>query len=157
MDVLRTNLRKGRRLARSGYGGALIEMALVTPLLLLLVLGVGDFGRIMFYGITLTNAARAGAAFGSQGLGNLADTNGIRVAAEQEAQNIGPITVTSQRVCECTSGTAVACTVANCAGYGAPMAFVEVTATTTFTPLSASYPGIPGASLMTRVAKVRAQ
>ncbi len=110
-----------------------------------------------FYGITLTNAARAGAAFGSQGLGNLADTNGIRLAAEQEAQNIGPITVTSQRVCECTSGTAVSCTVANCAGYGAPMAFVEVTTTTTFTPLSAPYPGIPNASLMTRVAKVRAQ
>ena len=127
MDYLGRKLRKRRRQARSDHGGALIEMALMTPLLLLLVLGVGDFGRIMFHGITLTNAARAGAAFGSQGLGNLADTAGIRLAAEQEAQNIGPITVTSQRICECTSGTAVSCTVANCSGYGAPMAFVEVT------------------------------
>ena len=54
-------------------------------------------------------------------------------------------------------GTVVACTTASCAGYGAPLAFVEVTASETFTPISVSFPGIPGATVLTRVAKVRVQ
>lgn len=144
-------------LGRSECGSALIEMALVSPLLLLLVLGVGDFGRILYHGITLSNAARAGAAYGAQSTLHLGDAAGIQLAAEEEAQNIGPITVTSERVCECASGTAVACTTASCSGYGAPMAFVRVTTSTTFTPISASFPGIPDGATLTRVAKVRAQ
>lgn len=133
-------------------------MALISPLLLLLVLGVGDFGRIMYHGITLGNAARAGAAYGAQSSTQyLGESAGIRLAAEEEAQNIGPITVTSQRVCECTGGAVVACTTISCPGYGAPMAFVQVTTNTTFTPISSSFPGIPGATTLTRVAKVRAQ
>ena len=45
----------------SNSGTALVEAAIVSPLLLLLVFGAGDFGRVMYYGITLENAARAGA------------------------------------------------------------------------------------------------
>ncbi len=144
--------------ARSERGSALIEMALVSPLLLLLVFGAGDFGRIMYHAMTLTNAARAGAAFAVQTTGYLTNTADIQLAAEQEAQNIGPITVTSQRVCECPGGTVVSCTGgSSCAGYGAVQGFVEVTATTTFTPLTAAFPGIPGSTALTRVAKMRAQ
>ena len=150
-------LSKTTRLRRSDRGGSLIETALVTPLLLLLVLGVGDFGRIMYHAITLGHAARAGAAFGSQSVGHLTNTAGIRTAAEEEAQNIGTIGVSSQRVCECTGGTAVSCQTSNCSGYGAPKAFVEVTTTINFTPLSAVVPGIPNGTLLTRTAKVRTQ
>ena len=146
-----------RRRVRSERGGALIEMAVISPLLLLLVLGAGDFGRIMYYAITLTDAARSGAAFGARTTSRSADTTGIQVAADEAAQNLPPITVTSQRICECTGGAVVACSTTSCAGYGPPMVFVEVTATTTFTPLSASFPGIPGSTLITRVAKVRSQ
>ena len=39
-------------------GAALVEMAMVTPLLLLMALGVGDFGRVMYSAITLSHAAR---------------------------------------------------------------------------------------------------
>ena len=130
---------------------------MVSPLLLLLVFGAGDFGRVMYYGITLENAARAGAAFGAQSTGHLTDSTNIRTAAQQEAQNIGSITVTSSRVCECPAGTAVSCGTNSCAGYGAPLAFVEVTATTTFTPLTGAFPGIPASTLLSRTAKVRAQ
>lgn len=47
-------------------GAALVEMALVMPLLLLMALGAGDFGRVMYTAITLAHAARAGAAYGAQ-------------------------------------------------------------------------------------------
>ncbi len=91
----------------STSGAALIEAALVGPLLMLLVFGAGDFGRVMYYGITLENAARAGAAYGAQTIGHLTRATEIETAADEEAQNIGPITVTSQRICECPAGTAV--------------------------------------------------
>jgi Flp pilus assembly protein TadG len=42
-------------------GQALVEMAIILPLLLLLVLGIFEFGRAMYIKNTLTNAARAGA------------------------------------------------------------------------------------------------
>jgi hypothetical protein len=42
-------------------GQALIETALVIPLLLLLVMGLFEFGRAMYIKNTLNNAARAGA------------------------------------------------------------------------------------------------
>ena len=45
---------------QSDRGAAAVEFALVLPLLLLLVLGIIDFGRLYFTQITLTDAAREG-------------------------------------------------------------------------------------------------
>jgi hypothetical protein len=42
-------------------GQALVEMALIIPLLLLLVMGIFEIGRAMYIKNTLTQAARAGA------------------------------------------------------------------------------------------------
>ena len=50
-----------RRLGRSDKGAELIEMALVTPILLLLVMGIVDFGFMFQRYVVLTNAAVEGA------------------------------------------------------------------------------------------------
>jgi Flp pilus assembly protein TadG len=50
-----------RRIRRNESGQALVEMAIVTPLLLLLVLGIVQFGILFNHYITLTDAVRAGA------------------------------------------------------------------------------------------------
>ncbi len=141
---------------RSDSGAALVEMAVISPLLLVMVLGVGDFGRVLYTAITLSHAARAGAAYGAQSTGYTGDTGGIQLAAEEEAQNIAPIGVTSQRVCECTGGAPVSCTISSCGSYGAPRAFVEVTTTRTFQTVS-PYPGLPDTVALSRTAKVRVQ
>ena len=141
---------------RSDSGTSLVEMAIVLPLLALMVLGVADFGRILYHAITLSHAARAGAAYGAQGNGFAGSVAGIQEAAEAEAQNISPIVVTSERLCECTGGASVSCTTSTCGGYGPPRAFVEVTATQTFTTFVA-YPGIPDSVPLSRTAKVRLQ
>jgi Flp pilus assembly protein TadG len=50
--------------ARSGFGdrgAAAVEFALVLPLLLILIFGIVDFGRMLNAKITLTEAAREGA------------------------------------------------------------------------------------------------
>lgn len=46
-------------------GVALVEFAMVLPLLLVLVFGIVDFGRAFQTWITLTNAAREGARLGT--------------------------------------------------------------------------------------------
>jgi Flp pilus assembly protein TadG len=47
-------------------GQSLVELALALPLLLLLLLGLADFGRAFYYTTIISNAARAGAAYLSQ-------------------------------------------------------------------------------------------
>lgn len=42
-------------------GQALVETAIIVPLLILLIMGLFEFGRAMFLKNTLNNAARAGA------------------------------------------------------------------------------------------------
>ncbi len=50
-----------RAFVRSERGAELIEMAIVTPLLLLLVMGIVDFGFLFQRYVVLTNAAVEGA------------------------------------------------------------------------------------------------
>jgi hypothetical protein len=50
-----------RRLVRAEHGAELIEMAVVTPILLLLVMGIVDFGFMFQRYVVLTNAAIEGA------------------------------------------------------------------------------------------------
>jgi Flp pilus assembly protein TadG len=58
---MRALLRGVRRLFRCDLGAELVEMGLVFPLLLLVVLGILDFGILFHRYEVLTNAAREGA------------------------------------------------------------------------------------------------
>src|SRR5262245_15953730 len=56
---------RARRRARS-RGQALVELALVTPLLLLLFAAAADLGRAFYAYVAVENAAKEGALFGSR-------------------------------------------------------------------------------------------
>lgn len=58
------------RMCRSSSGQAMVEMALVAPLLLVLLLGAVDFGRVMQARVTALAATRAGASWGAGLLAN---------------------------------------------------------------------------------------
>jgi Flp pilus assembly protein TadG len=47
--------------AKNDRGSALVETAIILPVLLLIVFGIFEFGRAMFISNTLNNAAREGA------------------------------------------------------------------------------------------------
>jgi Flp pilus assembly protein TadG len=66
---------------RSSRAQSLVEFALIAPFLIILMLGVIDYGRVYFAFVSVTNGARNGAHFASGGPSNLADTSGIRSAA----------------------------------------------------------------------------
>lgn len=74
-------------LKRSG-GQALAELAILLPLLILIVLGAADYGRIYHHFIALESAASAGAQYGCVSLSKATDANGIRLAAMRQLQDI---------------------------------------------------------------------
>lgn len=53
-----------RRLRRNCDGTAAIEFGLVLPLLIIVLVGIVDYGQIYFTRLTMTNAAREGARVG---------------------------------------------------------------------------------------------
>ena len=76
-------------------GQAMVEFALTITLFLFLVLGIIEFGRMLFYINAITSAAREGARYGSAagGIGgtidNYADCDGIENATISIGQYAG--------------------------------------------------------------------
>ena len=87
-ETLRSAARKAKTL-RSESGQSIFELALLTPFLLALLVGAIELGRYAYISILVGNAARAGAAYGAQGLAQSADTTGIQAAADSDFQNNG--------------------------------------------------------------------
>ena len=114
---------------RGQAGIALVEFALVAPLLLLLLAGVLDYGMALRTASSVAAAARAGAQYGSGSPASVSDTAGIRAAAVNAAPDAHNLSVTSTAACQCSGGGAVSCS-GNCAG--SPMlVYVQVTAQAT--------------------------
>lgn len=57
-------MRHIRKLIKDKRGQALVELALVLPLLILLVMGTMEFGRVFHSYLIITNASREGARTG---------------------------------------------------------------------------------------------
>ena len=57
----------GRRLKENSgeKGQSLVELALVLPVLLIILAGTVDLGRILFYYLSMRNAAQEGVTFGT--------------------------------------------------------------------------------------------
>jgi Flp pilus assembly protein TadG len=135
------NRRTSRRAAQSGQ--ALLEVALVTPLLLLLAVGIIEIGRYAYYSILVADAARAGAQYAAQNLATAADTAGIQTAAENDGQSLSELKVTVQQECGCTgSSIGGLCPATSCASPNHALVYVKVTVRGTFKSLF-KYPGIP--------------
>jgi Flp pilus assembly protein TadG len=93
-------------------GGALVETALVIPLLAWMMLGSAELGRIAYAAIEASNAARAGAAFGAQGVVTTTETPITSANIEQAAVNdaadfvSGGLQATANIYCVCLTTNA---------------------------------------------------
>ncbi|HLA17261.1 MAG TPA: TadE/TadG family type IV pilus assembly protein [Candidatus Limnocylindrales bacterium] len=58
-----TERHKRRSSARSGWGQALVEFAIVAPIFFLILFAMIDFGRYVYYVQILNNAAREGTRY----------------------------------------------------------------------------------------------
>lgn len=86
---------------RDNCGAALVELALTTPLFILLLMGSVELGRIAYYAIEVANAARAGASFGAVNKGNAADDANILNAAKSDAPDLPNLIATPNHSCVC--------------------------------------------------------
>lgn len=73
---------------RAMRGVAAVEFALVLPLLIVLLLGIIDFGLMMYDKAMITNAAREGARAGIVLRNPRLDESGIRQAAQDYCGNM---------------------------------------------------------------------
>jgi Flp pilus assembly protein TadG len=147
---------------RHEAGLALVEFALVVPILIMLLIGLIEYGRLAYFTIEVANAAHAGAQYASLSLSNAANTSGIQNAATKDGQNsIASLTVQSQRVCSCWSGTSeTALTTAQCASSCPAgqryVSYAQVTVNGSMSPLfNYSYLGLPGTWSVSRTATIR--
>jgi Flp pilus assembly protein TadG len=135
-------------------GSSFIETAILIPVMLLLCCGTMDFARVVYAGIEIANAARAGVQYGALTPGHSGDTAGMVQAATTDAADLGStVTASASNFCTC-SGSTVGCT-SLCSG-AAPDGYVSVTANYTFTPVI-PYPGLPQTVALSRTAKMRVQ
>jgi Flp pilus assembly protein TadG len=135
-----------RTLHINNQGNALIETALVVPVLLLMLVGAVDLGRAFTIAVAAQSAAHAGAVYGSL---NPTDTAGMIAAAKLDAANWAVIVPSATYDCRCYDGSSVqALCASQPAGCTDPSVFttensvynVTVTTTATVTPLLL-YPG----------------
>jgi Flp pilus assembly protein TadG len=133
--------RSRRSILRSDAGTSLLEMALITPLLCLLLIGIIEIGRYAYLSILTANAARAGVAYGAQNLGTAMDITGMQNAALADGQNIPGLTATASYFCQCADGSASTCLATDCAASHR-LVYVQVNTAGTFSSIF-NYPGIP--------------
>ena len=149
-----------RLLKNRKAGNAKVEFAIAGPVLLIMMLGAGDFARAFYHAITLVNAAETGAMFGSRNViysGHLGEDGGMADAAKQDAKDLPAVTAMGSRYCDCPGGGKVDCITGACAGYGPPRVYVSTEARQTF-KTAAPYPAVvPSNLLLKRTAFMRVQ
>lgn len=130
-------------------GQALVELALSMSVLFTVLLGAVEFGRMAYVSIEVSNAARAGAAFGSLSNASASNLTGIQNAATAEAANLQLGTTTAVVTGICSSGTACTGTGGKCKSTDCSTAgdhiesILTVNTVTTFSPVIHA-PGFAG-------------
>jgi Flp pilus assembly protein TadG len=150
-----------RRLFKTSGGGALVELAVALPLLVVVLAGTIDFARVFRLSISLTNAARAGALYGSQGIPQSFPVTGMENAA-RNSTNVAGVTAVGTRQCECSdnAGNFTATSPANNCSYVCPsgghiVMTVTVTASKQFNTTMNVIPGLPSVINLSRSATLR--
>jgi len=144
---------------RSERGAALVELALSTPLLVVMVVGAVDFARAFYTAMELTNAARAGAQYASRSVMGF-DTGTTQSVAAAASPQIATYTVdTPTQTCTCNIGATASahgdCTAACPAGQYLAV-YITVTTRKAFSPVM-RFPGVPSSVTIERTVTMRAQ
>ena len=164
-------IKKRNQAIRKNRGGALVEFALVLPVLVFLCMAVGDFGRLYFHALSVVNAASSAVEWGSLDSGFAAQTNEMQNRAITDASDLTGVSANATMFCDCppadpddftTDPTPVDCALAGVEGtctegaYGLPRVYVRADVQQTFKTVG-PYPGIPNSSVVARSAFMRVQ
>ena len=132
-------------------GNVSVELALLSPVLLMLLLGVAEYGRAYSEQLSLSRMARTELQYAVE---NLAATSVIHdiEALSKTMPNGDEVSFTATRICSCL-GAASDC-FTTCDGSSLPDMLVQVTATRELTPM-VFFPGHSGALDLAAVTAMR--
>lgn len=145
-------------LCESDHGAALLELALVAPVLFALLFGAVSLGRAYYVALEVTNAAHAGAEYG---LLFPAESAGVAAAAKASAPEVTLGTPTVTWGCECSDGTsyyANCSTIPTCTANSTRGSNVVRRVSVTTTSVYKSFvpwPGIPSSITLSSTATIR--
>jgi hypothetical protein len=134
---------------RYAAGQAAAELALLATTLVLMLAVAVEMGRLGYLAMTLDDAARAGAQYGSQNYTTDGNISGMTTAATNAATNINGtkwwgssagFSTSASSFCECNNGTVVTCP-GTCSS-GAPLIYVQVKTQANYVPFL-QVPGLP--------------
>jgi Flp pilus assembly protein TadG len=145
---------------RGDSGQAFVELALVLPVFVLLLVGAVELGRLAYASIEVSNAARAGAAYGSQNHITASDTANIRLAATKDSPEVTSVSAVVTQACYCSNapGTGITCSTAGstCTSPDRILEDVQVTTTAPVQTLF-GFPGVPSTVTLRGQAIMRVQ
>jgi Flp pilus assembly protein TadG len=143
-------MRQGRRrYAEETSGIAIVEFALIVPVLLVMLAGVVDYGSYIHERMMLEELSRNAVQYIVQGgaeadvMNNVIAPSNAYVRAQAEGR---VITYAAEQKCECANGAPVACGTGCVAEDDYERKFWEVTVTTVYQPIF-PYPGVSEAGL----------
>jgi len=147
---------------RSERASISVETALISTVLLLLAMGVFDFGGVYARKMELTNAVRAGMQYSlvrKPIAGDYSAIEGAINTALSSHDRASAATVTVAMFCKCTDDTTSACLSAGgtnlvCSDGNLRSAYLQITLSETF-DLLFYYPGIASSLQLRETANVR--
>jgi Flp pilus assembly protein TadG len=142
-------------------GTALVELSVALPLMMIMLVGTIDFGRVFYRALAVGQAARAGAEYGAQSLAKSTDTTAIKAAAKNAVSSdltLIDSDLSTARTCQCATNAGVfsntspanTCTGTPCTAPDHLVISVGVTASKAF-----SVPYLGMSSTITRTTKIR--
>jgi len=134
-------------------GSAMVELALSVVVLVMIMTGVIEFGRMFYFASEVANAARAGVQYAVVNPSSASSLTTLQTAATNDAIDMTNLTATATRTCECDSGSAVDCTTGTCVS-GSVRTYVKVVATAPFRTIG-NYHWIPRPISMSAQATIR--
>lgn len=152
-QTLRFETPRTRSLLAGERGQNILEFAFFVPVILLLLVGAIEIGRLAYLSILVNNAAHAGVQYGAQSLATASDNTGMQNAALNDGQNISGLTAAASHYCSCADGSSSSCQATDCAGSHR-LVYVQVNTTGQFHSLFA-YPGLPSSYTVTGEAVMR--
>ncbi len=130
------------RCLKDDRGNALIEFAIMMPLLVFVFLALMDYTFVLQQAMIVTDAATNGTRY-AEASGNGTNVAGMLTAAQTTANGIPNFTATASNFCTCPPGnTVISCIGATCASGNNPAEYAQV-ATSASVPLFFKVTGIP--------------
>jgi Flp pilus assembly protein TadG len=156
--VTRRNSSRLRSLLKLNSGGALVEIALLAPVFVAVLLGATEFAILAYQAIEVSDAARAGVAYGSQSTSTASNSSQMQKVAKAASPDVSALQATPSMfyACSSTPATHSSTSPTNCATGDHVLTYVEVTTTATVTP-TIHVPGLPSSYTLNGLAIMRVQ